>query len=270
MRRGVTGITAAMALSVITLPAFAADVVSKPRAPPAAIAPVAPAYDWSGLYWGGHMGAGWTTNTWSVVSGSGNISNGTFIGKGTSSGALAGAQVGLNWQRNMTLFGLQADLSWADVHGTAANPVSPVPGNCWASPANQTASCGTRTVWLGNITARAGLLLTPHALFYVKAGVAFAHDVFTVTRLTAGGGGCVPPGPDYPGIGQTRTGWTAGIGAEKKFNPKVSGFLEYDYSDFGNKAVNFPEAGGNICSQAFTAAVSQTMQTVKLGLNWAM
>ena len=204
-------------------------------------------------------------NTWVLgPSGGEEADPGYFMGRGTSTGALAGGQIGADWQHGMTVFGVQGDLAWADIRGTAANPDSPVSGNCWAA-GDQTASCGARTNWLGDVTVRAGILLHPDFLLYGKGGVAFDHTNFTVTGLTPGGS-CDPQGPDYAPAGQTRTGWTAGVGGEKKFNPRVSGFLEYDYYDFGNKQVNSADTG-NGCSAAFNVNIKQTLQTVKLRFN---
>src|SRR5262249_32556904 len=71
--------------------AFAADL-SRPvyKAPPAGVLPVQ--YDWTGFYIGGHIGYGWSKNTFSdpfvPFSASDNSSN----------GVMGGGQVGFNYQ----------------------------------------------------------------------------------------------------------------------------------------------------------------------------
>jgi outer membrane immunogenic protein len=244
---------------------------------PAAYAapPVAPSsYDWNGIYFGAHATGGWAWDQWSIQGASVNP-----IGTGTASGALAGLQAGGNWQLGSFVFGLQGDFDVGGLKGTAGRSdahsngflgygQTPYPGNCW-SGGDQTATCGTAADWLASLTARAGVLARPDTLLYLKGGLAFAHDSFSVTALTPGGGcGYLygSAGPDYAPVGQSRFGTTVGGGVEHAFNHQVTLFAEYDYSDFGNQAVNFADTG-NGCSPAFTAQIKQTVQEVKVGLN---
>jgi outer membrane immunogenic protein len=231
----------------------------------AAPAPTPTGYNWTGFYYGANLGVGWAPKDWTLADspccGGGA---GTFLGSATGSGALGGLQTGFNWQAGSWVFGLQADVSLSGITGDAANPASSVPGNC-SSGGDQTAKCSTKTDWLANATARMGLLLMPDTLLYVKGGLAFAHDSFQVHDST-GGGGCFIPGPDYAAVGQGRTGGTIGIGAEHAFSNHMTMFAEYDYSDFGTQNVAFADTG-NSCSPAFTAAISQTVQVVKFGVN---
>src|SRR5947209_439067 len=87
------------------------------KAPPV----VAPVATWTGLYIGGHAGA-----AWQQMSATGNQIGYVPIcfegcgfpafGSGTttlhSTSALAGGQIGYNWQSGNFLFGLEADGSW--------------------------------------------------------------------------------------------------------------------------------------------------------------
>ena len=60
---------------------------------------------WTGFYVGAHLGYGWTDVDWQDVSNS-----------LSGSGALAGGQIGYNWQKGALVFGLEADASswWMD------------------------------------------------------------------------------------------------------------------------------------------------------------
>ena len=204
--------------------------------------PIPGVVQWAGMYFGAHVGLGSATKDWSLADspccGGGA---GTFLGSGAGSGVLGGLQAGVNWQQDAILWGFQADVSFANINGAAANPGSPVSGNCW-SGGDQTARCGTMTDWLASFTARVGALITPDTLFYAKGGVAFAHDTFSVTALTANGG-CNPAGPDYAGVGQGRFGPTAGIGVEHIVGPTMTLFAEADVSDFGSGDVTFADTG---------------------------
>ena len=55
-------------------------------------------------------------------------------------------------------------------------------------------------------------------------------------------------------------------GAEHAFGNKVSMFVEADASNFGTRSVDFADAGDE-CSPAFTAAIKQTVEEVKVGFN---
>src|SRR5688572_19620088 len=98
-------------------PAQAADLPVRVVQPPA----VAP-WSWSGLYFGGHIGTGWTTTEWRVVDlgGFGPFS----IGSGTVPGFVAGAQIGINYQLGVMVFGAEADFSWANLSGETCNAVA--------------------------------------------------------------------------------------------------------------------------------------------------
>jgi high affinity Mn2+ porin len=181
---------------------------------------------------------------------------------------LFGFTAGYDWRlQSALILGVEGDIEWADIQGTAPNPNSPVGGNCW-SGGDQTASCGTKVGSLGDITARLGFLLSSDTLLYGKAGVAFVRDVFGVTGITPGGG-CSFFKPDYPSTSQTRTAATFGVGLEHKFTPQTSIFAEYDYTNLGNAGVTFVSPGSG-CTPTFTPSIAQNLQVVKVGLNWKL
>ncbi len=43
---------------------------------------------------------------------------------------------------------------------------------------------------------------------------------------------------------ETRSGWTVGIGGEYAFTNYLSGFVEYNYYDFGTRTLTFLDAAG--------------------------
>ena len=221
-------------------------------------------FQWSGFYFGGHVGGGWSDESWDVY--------GNTIGTGTMSGFLGGLQVGRDWQQGKAVIGVQGDVSFGDVNGTAGLPhagnYGDYPGNCW-SGGDQTARCGSKTDWTAALTARIGMLVLPDTLFYLKGGVAYAHDEFSVTNETPSpycGSQSYGLSHDYAPVGQNQFGGTIGVGAEHAFSNRISMFVEGDYTDFGTQNVNFADTGYQ-CSPAFTAKVHQTLGEVKVGLN---
>ena len=43
---------------------------------------------------------------------------------------------------------------------------------------------------------------------------------------------------------ETRSGWTVGIGGEYAFTNYLSGFVEYNYYDFGTRTLTFLDGAG--------------------------
>jgi outer membrane immunogenic protein len=64
---------------------------------------------------------------------------------------------------------------------------------------------------------------------------------------------------------ESRLSWTAGIGGEYAFTNYPSGFLEYNYSDFGNRDVTFVTPSGEPSN---TLDVKETKSVVKAGVNF--
>src|SRR5215470_15217165 len=93
MKRAVTLGIGALALAATALPTSAADLGARPIAKAPIAAPVA-LYNWSGFYFGGHIGGVWSDPNWTDVSGIPPFISGSH----NASGFLGGGQVGFNWQ----------------------------------------------------------------------------------------------------------------------------------------------------------------------------
>lgn len=79
-----------------------------------------------------------------------------------------------------------------------------------------------------DITARAGYLVNPRTLVYVRGG--YANERFRTTLAEAGGSAS---------IAQNRDGWLVGAGVERIIIPHVSGRVEYRYTDFSKDGGKF-------------------------------
>lgn len=239
MKRGQLLLSAsAMAmLSVLSAAASAADMPGKAPA-----VPLATPASWTGFYVGAHAGSGARSNTWSDGTG---VLEGAFIDdtswSGDGAAPIVGGQVGYNHQVGAFVLGLELDASAGQMNGFA---------RClgdWVSV------CATGTDWLGTLTGRLGYAFG-NALVYAKAGGALAHNGFSVS------------GSGYSGQftgSDTPLGWTVGGGVELALTPQVSVKAEYAYLDFGSSS-----PGLQFGADSANATVSQSMQLVKLGLNW--
>ena len=83
--------------------------------------PLNPPFSWTGFYVGANAGGAW---------GRGSDSNSFFFPAATTtgnfnlSGAVAGGQLGYNWQTANWVFGLETDADWSSVQGSTSAGVS--------------------------------------------------------------------------------------------------------------------------------------------------
>ena len=216
--------------------AQAADLPMVTKAPAKVVA-----MTWSGCYVGVHAGYGNGRHKWSD-SGVGEFD------RHTVDGALAGGQIGCDYQSGAWVTGLEAQGSWADLKGNGRNVFLP------AQQENDTVDT------LASITARLGYAMGPH-LLYAKGGAAYAHNRYSISG---------------PGVGlgvvalgnQDRVGWTVGAGWEWMFLPGWSTKVEYMYMDFGNRDVTLLTTIGPFAGQPSLGQIDQHIHTIKVGLNY--
>jgi outer membrane immunogenic protein len=230
MKKILLGTVALVALGA-TAPALAADLAPSPRPGPYTKAPayVAPIYNWTGFYIGGHIGGAFAGNDNSL----GNNNGGSFLG-GVQGGA--DYQFATNW-----VIGVEAQYSWLANNNNNGAVFSN--GTTVTSNSNQ----------LGSATGRIGYTWGP-GLLYVKGGYAF-KDNDNLNVVTAGG---LPAA--FTTSGGNQSGYTVGAGLEYMFAPSWSAKIEYMYYNFGNTTFT----SGPIVGARFT----DTDNTIKAGINY--
>jgi outer membrane immunogenic protein len=171
-----------------------------------------PPIDWRGLYLGGEGGVGWGSSRHTDATG---FDSGSF----DLSGGLIGGTAGYNWQTGPFVYGLEGDMSWADISGSTAGTEGLACGGF---------QCSTRLDDLGTVRARFGYSLGT-ILPYVTGGFAFG-DVHGSESGT--------PGVSATGSGSSyRTGWTVGGGIEDAITPRWRAKIEYLHVDLGSGPV---------------------------------
>jgi outer membrane immunogenic protein len=169
-------------------------------------------FSWTGSYIGGEVGGLWVRKEWTDKV-AGDPFFGQSFGSHNASSWLAGFQAGCDYQfSDGFLIGVQADYDWTNAKGSNVNVIYP----------NFTDEFRVRSV--GSATARIGYAWD-RFLGYVKGGAAWERDHYDF----AFGGATFSSSAENP-----RIGWTIGVGREYAFTNWLSGFIEYDYYNFGN------------------------------------
>jgi outer membrane immunogenic protein len=191
---------------------FAADLrPMPPRLPPLMQA----VYTWTGFYLGVNAGGGWSTaNSEFGTAGFpafANIDN-------HMAGAIAGGQIGYNWQSGSWVIGVEADFQYSGMKGSVN---APCPAGICAASFDQDMP------WFGTARGRVG---------YASAGwLIYATGGYAYTRLessaSASAGG-ITVGVQRE---ENRHGWTVGGGIEAALGANWSVKAEYLYMDFGTR-----------------------------------
>ena len=216
-----TGIAAAAFLTA-PLAAQAADLPRPTYKAPAYVAPEAA--NWTGFYLGINGGYGFGKSDWDDPAVSVD-----------PKGPLVGLTLGYNWQTGMWVWGLEGDIDWADIKGSA---------DCAGG------TCETKNDWLGTARFRLGYAGWNNWLPYITGGAAFGE---------------LKADNSASGLTTTKTqvGWTAGLGVEYAFRSHWSAKLEYLYADLGKFDC------GAACSPAVTPDdVSFKANLIRAGINY--
>ncbi len=180
-----------MVSTVLSAPAFANGYNPAPAPQHVVVAPAA--FDWSGWYFGGHLGGavGQYTNN-------GNVANFPGDLDGDLDGFFLGMHGGYAVQSGNMVYGAEAHLAFADISGAEA---------C----TNPAAQCAVDINALASLRGNVGYLINPDTLISANLGLAAANaNVF------------VDDGTGPIGSEDIITGLTYGIGIEHALNPNLS------------------------------------------------
>jgi len=223
---------------------LAADLPAAMPAKAPAFAPV-PAYDWTGFYVGGHVGAAWDSREGTVFS---TTTSATGAISTKASGVVGGGQLGFNYALAPNwLIGLEADISGADLKSSPFSQAAIVQ----VQHENKIDLFGTARGRLGYVWN--------NWLFYGTGGLAWADEQLVRTQV-AGTVGAAGPGVTESGSA-TATGWTAGGGLEWGFTPSWTARVEYLHLDLGTASITFP-----VAQQRYDARA--TVDEVRFGVNY--
>jgi outer membrane immunogenic protein len=239
--------------------AWGADVASPPLKAPAPPPPPI-GFNWTGFYFGGHVG--WAnqayTNTTVDSTLGGEFEQFNLQNKGT----FGGAQFGYNWViAPRILLGFEADGSVGVLNGSASA--------CSTSP-NEAGECSAyqyKTDDFGTVRGRVGYLWNDF-LLYGTGGWAWTTDRYNRAVVSA---------PLIPGLAPANAngsqtgpsnGWAIGGGIEWGFAPRWTVRVEYLHTEFDGITNNYDY------TVTFPLIVNRTTQSkldsdmVRIGLNF--
>ena len=242
----------AAASVLIASHAYAADL---PAAPAPANPP--PAFNWTGFYFGGHLGYAWGNSNWTTNSaGPAPISGSLGLAQppdffNQSGSWLLGIQGGYNYMfANRFVIGAEVDATFPSFQNQTTG-ISTGGISNFNTPTFGPESYSETMLASGTMRGRIGYA-PGNWLVYATGGFAWTYNQLTLTQLNTGT-------TDSPFL--WRLGWTAGAGVEAPVAPHWTAKLEYLYADYGSRTLLFPNN-----TQQFSS--NFVMQQLRIGLNY--
>jgi outer membrane immunogenic protein len=191
---------AGASLLVMAASASAADLPARmPAKAPVYVPPMG--YSWSGFYVGLNGGGGFGRSEFN-----GTLPSGSF----DTSGGLFGLTLGYNWQNGPWVWGLEGDIDWSNLKGSAA---------CGGT------TCYARNDYLSTMRGRVGYAFD-RWMPYITGGAAIGNVKTSIA-----------------GIGDTnntKVGWTVGAGLEASIAGPLTAKVEYLHVDLGDADTALP------------------------------
>jgi len=221
--------------------AMAADL----RLPVKTSVAAAPVFSWTGCYVGAHVG-GTKTHSFAAT----NFEGADWTSSNDGTGAVAGGQVGCNYQQGNWVVGVEGEGSWSNSKATNSLTFSPTASE----------SLTAKNTNEFSIAGRAGIAFD-RTLIYGKGGWAWGSFDYNSTFICC----------DFAAVrsdisgSSTLNGFLVGAGFEHALTRHWTVKFEYNYVDFGSRDLNLHMTPGG---DPFRISQSVTRQTFKVGANY--
>lgn len=179
--------------------------------------------NWSGLYLGIHAGHAWSDFDASLVHPFPAVPGGVMSDGGSMSADswLGGGHIGGNIQSGNFVYGIEADVSRADM--SASEDFRMDFDTDWATR--------IKLDTFGTVRGRIGYTTGP-MMIYATAGFAWGQSQMDIDTISITG----PVVMSQLSKSKTHLGWTAGLGAEWALGPNISVRGEWLYTDLGSES----------------------------------
>ncbi len=218
---------------------MAADLKIPVKAPIAA----GPAFGWTGCYIGLHAG-GATIRSFMATNFEGGGSTGD-----NGTGAVAGGQVGCNYQQGNWVLGVEGEGAWSNSRATNSLVLTPL----------DSMSITTTNTRDFSVAGRAGFAFD-RTLIYGKGGWAWGSFDYNSTTIC-----CFFGTTSFRSGSRNVDGFLVGAGIEHALTRNWTVKFEYNYIGFGSKLLTVGVDGLGV---PFDASTSPTKQIFKVGANY--
>lgn len=203
-----------VAASALLASSFGSQAADLPATPARYAAPVVAPYNWTGIYVGLNGGYAWGQQDPL------NIITNRFDNNSLSfSGGVFGGTFGAQIQAGHVVLGLESDIDWANLKGTAIYNPTVIGGGPFGL-----VSASTSIDWVSTARARIGYA-NENLLFYVTGGLALLGAKTNLAPV-AGGTACGVVLTNCAGASR-QLGAVLGAGMEYGFTPNWSTKIEY-------------------------------------------
>ncbi len=203
---------------------------------------------WQGFYLGAQLGGSWGSTTAYDSGGTTTLSD---YWSAAPSGVVAGAQLGYNWVNGPVLYGLEGDLGYLGLGGSATTTYVPL---------GYDTSTNTDSNFFLTLRGRVGVLFNQWA-FYATGGYIGADTTVSIFAACNAYLSCGTP--SVAGSSSSfRNGWTLGGGIEGELSRTWTAKIEYLYYDLGSTTVTTTTPIAN------TWTLDTTGSLVRAGLNY--
>jgi outer membrane immunogenic protein len=248
--------------SILVLGSAAASAADLPMKAPPMVAPVH-IFSWTGCYVGAHGGGGTQHDSSTQDNAFQSDPFDNNGNNGTGRGAVAGGQIGCNYQDGNAVFGLEGEGYWSNLK-TAS-------GNSFTSSGEGITSFAATTKNRDDfsIAARVGMAFD-RTLVYGKAGWVWGDFSFASAQtFTPFAGTGLTGFTDAISATKTLNGLLLGVGIEHAFAQNWTVKLEYNFLDFGSGGANFIECEtGRPCFNTGSTTEHVQKHIFKVGFNY--
>jgi len=229
---------------------------------------VEPVYNWSGWYVGGTAGYGFGSNDVHVDPlDAGAASRAEFTApvlRDKPKGFIGGVEAGWNQQVGQFVYGIEADISGANIRGSASSNVAVVNPIVFTTLNTDQQKLN----WFGTFRGRVGVAVVDKSLIYATGGLAYGQ-VSLGTSAVEQGIDCTS-GPAFcttANVQRWQAGWTVGAGWEYAFASNWSAKIEYLYYDLG-RSINTMTQTNGVPAITFQGSAENRGNIVRAGLNY--
>lgn len=206
-------------------------------------------HEWQGLYGGAHVGGAWGSTEAKNAGGTVTLND---YWSAAPSGVVAGLQLGYNWRNGPLLYGVEGDLGYLGLAGSATSTYVPL---------GYDTSTKTDSGFYMTLRGRLGVIYNQWA-FYATGGYIGADTKVSIlgacdALLTCSTASVSGSNSSF------RSGWTLGGGIEGDLGGPWTAKVEYLYYDLGNETVRTTGTG-----LTNTWKVETDGSLVRAGLNY--